>query len=151
MTLTPGSFRPFNLPRIGEPGHGGIVIGDHLAEIDRRRLDLLVLAELAVAGVEVVEAQALEHLQIAGDGLRIVHGRGDEIVEIDVLDIEGPPHMGAAFFQDLRHGQLIPRGIEARPDRLRIDENLAQGQGGREDLDEDCAHSAAVIGSLHST
>ena len=101
-------LQSLQLPRIGEPGHGGIVVGDHLAEIDRRRLDLLVLAELAVAGVEVVEAQALEHLQIAGDGLRIVHGRGDEIVEIDVLDIEGPPHMRAAFFQDLRHRPTDP-------------------------------------------
>ena len=55
------------------------------------------------------------------------------------------------FFRICVTANLIPSGIEARPDRLRIDENLAQGQGGREDLDEDCAHSAAIIGSLHST
>ena len=28
-------LQSLQLPRIGKPGHGGIVVGDHLAEIDR--------------------------------------------------------------------------------------------------------------------
>ena len=49
--------------------------------------------------------------------------------------------------EDLRHLALIPGRIEARLDRVRIDENLAQGQGRCKNLDEDRAHSAAIIGS----
>ena len=46
--------------------------------------------------MQIVEAQSLQDLQVSGDGLRVVHGRGDQIVEIDVLDVEGAAHMGAA-------------------------------------------------------
>ena len=38
-------------------------------------------------------------LAVAGDRLRIVHGGRDQLVEIDVLDVEGLAHMGAARAQ----------------------------------------------------
>ena len=43
----------------------------------------LVLAELAIGEVQVVEIEALERLDVAGDRLRIVHRGVDQVVEVD--------------------------------------------------------------------
>jgi hypothetical protein len=62
--------------------------------------------------VQVAEADALEHLHVAGNGLRVFHRGGDEFVEVDVLDVEGAAHMGAAVLQDLLHARPVLYRIE---------------------------------------
>ena len=37
----------------------------------------------------------------AGHGLRVVHGGGDEVVDIEVFDVEGLAHVRAARPQEL--------------------------------------------------
>ena len=110
--MRPRQLEALQLRVVGKVGERLVVVGDDLAEIDRRRLDRLVLAELAIGHVQVAEADALEDLHVAGDRLRIVHRGGDEVVEVDVLDVEGAPHMGAAVLEDLRHSPPVADGIE---------------------------------------
>ena len=117
-----------------------VVVGDHLAEPHGRVLDRLVLAELLVDGVQLAEVEALEGLGLAGDGLRVLHRGGDEVVDVDVLDAEGRRHVGAAGLEEARHLPLVPLGVVGGPDGVRLDGDLAQGERGREDLDEDGAH-----------
>ena len=81
---------------------------DHVAEIDGRLRDLLVLAELPVGGLQIGKIDAAERLALA-DGLRVVQRGRDQVVEVDVLDVEGLAHMGAAGAQQLRHLRLVPR------------------------------------------
>ncbi len=106
---------------IGQVGDRLVVEIDHVAEIDRRRRDLLVLAELPVGGEQVGEIDAAERLALAGDRLRIVHGGGDEVVEVDVLDVERLAHMGAARAQEARDLLLVAArgrtGSSPRPAR----------------------------------
>ena len=44
--------------------------------------------------------------------LRIVERGGDQLVEIDVLDVEGLAHMGAAGLQQPGDLRLVPRAVE---------------------------------------
>ena len=94
--LAPGSFKPLQLAVIGQIGGRLVVEVDDVAEIDRRLGHLLVLAELPIGGVQVGEVEAAERLDLAGERLRVVERGGDELVEIDVLDVEGLAHMRAA-------------------------------------------------------
>ena len=50
-----GSLRPLSSRRVGQIGGGVIEELDHLAEIDHRIGDALVLAELMVGGVQVTK------------------------------------------------------------------------------------------------
>ena len=59
---------------VGQIGSGVVIELDHLAEVDHRTGDILVLAELMVGGVEVGEIDAVKGLDIAGDHLWIVQG-----------------------------------------------------------------------------
>ena len=99
---------------VGQIGDGRVVVGDDGAEIDGRARDRLALAELPVDEVQLAEVDALQDLDLAGDGLRVLHGGGDEVVEVDVLDVEGAPHMRAAVLEHLRH-----RGRVRAPGRTR--------------------------------
>src|SRR5262249_58341227 len=102
---------------LGERGQrGGRLVEelDQVAEIHRRYGDGLVLAELAVCGLQIGEIDAVKSLVLAGNGLWVVHGGGDEVLEVDVLDVEGLTHVGAAPAQGLGPELLILRAGEAR-------------------------------------
>src|SRR5262249_30937641 len=111
---------------------------DHVAKIDRRYGDGLVLAELAVCGLQIGKIDAVKSL--VGNGLRVVHCGGDEVLEVDVLDVEGLTHVGAARAQELRHELLILSAVEARLHLIRRSRNLTERQRGRKDLDQDRFH-----------
>ena len=48
--------------------------------------------------LEVAEVEPLQDLDVARDRLGVLHGGGDEIVEVDVLDVEG---LGTDFVDGL--------------------------------------------------
>src|SRR5262249_9700868 len=83
---------------------------------------------------------AAKHLALAGDGLRVLHGGRDEVVEVDVLDVEGLAHVGAARAQELRHGSLIGGTIESGRHGSLFRRHLAQRQLIRKYLDEEGFH-----------
>ena len=121
-------------------GCRGIEELDHLAEVDDWIGDVLVLAELAIGGVQVGEVDAVKGLDVAADHFRVVKRGGDEAVEVDRLDIEGRPHVGAAVAQNLHHlGTVLP-DVKVRLHRLRLGRHLAQRQRGGKDLDQNQVH-----------
>ena len=108
---------------------------DHLAEVDDRLGDGLVLAELAISGVEVRKIDAVKRLDVTGQGLRVVECGRDQVVEVHRLDIEAPAHIGAAIAQYLHHLVPILHRVEMRLHRLRLGHHLAQRQRSRKNLD----------------
>ena len=80
-------------------------------------------------------------LHLGADRLRVVERGGDQLVEIDGLDVEGLAHMGAAVAQNLHHLVLVADRIELRLHRLRLRHDLAERQRRRENLDEDHVHA----------
>ena len=70
-----GSLRALEPRLVGQIGGGVVVELDHLAEVDDRIGDGLVLAELMIGGVEVGEIDAVKGLDVAADRLRIVQSR----------------------------------------------------------------------------
>ena len=105
--------------RVGQVRRRAVEELDHLAEIDHRIGNVLVLAELVVGGVQIGEVDAVESLDVAGDRFGVVQGGGDQIIEVDRIDVERLPHMGAAVAQDLHDFDPILDRIEMRLDRLR--------------------------------
>ena len=140
--------QPFQFRVVGQIGDGRVVVGDDGAEIDGRARDRLALAELPVDEVQLAEVDALQDLDLAGHGLRVLHGGGDEVVEVDVLDVEGAPHMRAAVLEHLRDRGSVARRVERGLHRLRAGGDLAEREGGGKDLDENGAHSNGAPGSL---
>ena len=51
--------------------------------------------------MQIGKIDAAEGLALPRDCLRVVHGRGDEFVEVDVLNVESLAHMGAARAEQL--------------------------------------------------
>ncbi len=130
----------FELVVIGQICERLVVEIDHVTEIDRGRIDLLVLAELAVGDLQVCEIYAMKDLALAGNSLRIFHRGCDQLVEIDVLDIEGLAHMAAACAQELANPRLIGGAVEPGHDRVRRRGHLAERQRSREHLDQQGFH-----------
>ncbi len=125
------------LGRVGQIGRRIVEEVDHLAEIDDRLVDRLVLAELMIGGVEVGEIETVEGLDVGAHGLRIVERGRDEFVEIDRFDIERMRHVGAAVAQQLHDGGLILNRIEMGFHGLRLRRDLAQRECRRKKLDQD--------------
>jgi len=94
--------------------------------------------------VQALELQAVERLDARG-GLRIRHGGRDQVVEVDVLDVEGLAHMGAAVAQDVDDLVPVGRGIEMSLHRLRPGGHLAQRQRGSENLDQNGVHRPDTV------
>ena len=135
-------LEPAQLVVVGQVGGGLVVDVDHLAEIDGGFGNLLVLAELPIGRLQIGKVDAAKHLDLVGDGLRVVDRGGDEVVEIDVLDVEGFAHVGAAGLQQAGDLRLVSRSIELGRDGARRDGDLTERQRGREHLDEERFHAA---------
>ena len=125
---------------IGQIGSCLVVEVDDVAEVDRRRRHVLVLAELPVGGLQIGKIDAVKNLALAGDRLRVVHGGGDQLLEVDVLDVECLAHVRAARAQKLCHLLLILGAIEACFHRIRRGRDLTERQRGRKDFDQDRFH-----------
>ena len=135
-----GQPHALELGMIGQIGTRLVVEIDHVAKIHRRYSDGLVLAELPICGLQVGEIDAVKRLVLAGNGLRVVHRGGNEVLEVDVLDVEGFAHVGAARAQELRHELLILGALEARLHLIRRSRDLTERQRGRKDLDQNRFH-----------
>jgi hypothetical protein len=125
---------------VGQIGRGVVEELDHLAEIDHRIADILVLAEPVIGDVQVSEIDAMKGLDVGANRLLVVERGGDEVIEVDRFDVERPAHMGAAGAQGLHHLVLVGHGIEMGLPCLRLSHHFAQRERGRKDLDEDQVH-----------
>src|SRR5262249_28997825 len=139
-----GKFEAFELGGIGQIGSCLFVEVDDIAEIDRRRRHVLVLAELPVGGLQIGKIDAVKNLALAGDRLRVVHGGYYQLLHVDVLDVECPAHGGAGRPPQLFHLPLILGALEARFHRIGGGRDLTERQRGRKDLDEDRFHRTAA-------
>ena len=81
---------------------------------------------------------------LSPDRLRVIHRGRDQLVEIDVLDVEGLAHMGAARAQQLRHLRADRPPVELGLHRIRRRRHLTERQRGGEDLDEERFHRAVA-------
>ena len=61
-----------------------------------------------------------------GVGLWIVHGGGDEVVQVQIFNFERALHVRATLSQQTHDFSLILRGVEGCPEFLRQDEHLAE-------------------------
>ena len=137
-----GELESPELVMVREVGGRLVVEIDHLAEVDRGLGDLLVLAELPVGDVQVGKIDAAERLDLAGKRFRVVQCGGDQLVEVDVLDVEGLAHMGAAGLQQPGDLLLVAGAVELGFHRVRRGRDLTERQGGRKNLDEEGFHRA---------
>ena len=129
------------LAGIRQVGGRLVVEIDDVAEVDDRGRDLRARAELPIGGMQVGKIDAAERLLLA-DRLRIVQRGRDQLIEVDVLDVEGLAHMGAAGAQQLRHLLLVLGAVELRLHRLGRGRDLTECESGSKDLDEDRFHRA---------
>ena len=134
---------------IGQVGDRLVVVVDDLAEIDGGHRHLLVLAKLTVGRLQIGKIDAAKRLVLAGHRLRIVHRRGDELVEIDVLDVEGLAHVRAARAQQPCHLFLIAGAVELRLHRVRRRRDLTERKRGRKDLSKERFHGRGVAPALY--
>ncbi len=128
---------------IGQVGCRLVVEIDHIAEIDGRSSDDLVLAKLPIRGLQVRKIDAAERLALA-DRLRIVERGRDYFLEINVLDIEGLEHMGTACAQQQSDLRLVLSAIEPGLHCLGRGRHSTERQCGRKNLDENRFHFGVV-------
>ena len=125
---------------IGQVGGRLVVEIDHVAEIDRRRRpsrSCKTAGRPMCRSAKLMPRNALLSPTTAcGSSKR---GR-DEVLEIDVLDVEGLAHMGAASAQQLRDLLLIAGAIELGFHRLGRGRHLAERQRRGKDFDEERFH-----------
>src|SRR6266567_4132570 len=140
---------------IGQIGGRLVVEVDDVAEIHGRHRDFLVLAELPVGGLQIGKIDAVKNLALAGDRLRVVHGGCDQLLEVDVLDVEGLAHMRAARVQELSDLLLVSHAIELRLHRVRRGGYLTKCKSRGEDFDQGRFHhrpeaaATAWLGALN--
>ena len=108
-------------------------------------VDRIVAAELLVGDGEVVEVDAAERPDLAGEGLRVLHRGVDQRVEIEILDVEGLAHVRAAVLEELHDLGLIVGGIEFGLQRFRTRRHLRERERGGKHLDEDQIHRALPV------
>src|SRR5262249_11482081 len=102
--------------------------------------DVLVLAELAIDHDYVLKLEAVQRLDLRGDGARVVHRGLDQVVDIDRLDVEGLAHMGAAVPHDAGDLDCVVHRVEPGVDRVGACGHLTKRQECRQDLDEKHIH-----------
>src|SRR6266700_1616264 len=131
----------FELGMVGQVSCRLVVEIDHVGEVDGRHRYFLVRAELTISCLQVAKIDSSKQLVLAGDRLRIIEGGGDEIVEIDVVDVEGLAHMRAARPQQLRGLVLIAAAVELRLHRIWRGRDLTERESGGKDLRKDGLHA----------
>src|SRR5262245_46550300 len=124
---------------IGQLAARLVVDIDYFPGLHRQHYDLLILAELPVRHLQIDEIDPAKR-RILPNGLRIVQGGCDQLLEVDVLDVECLAHVRAARVQQLRDLLLISHAIKLRLHRVRRGGYLTQRKSRREDLDEDGFH-----------
>ncbi len=130
---------------VGQILDRAVVESDDLTKIDLRSFHFFDLAELPVGHVEVGQIQPFERLDLTAQRLLVIHGSGNQIVQIDVLDVESLAHVGAAGTQKLRHLEAVAHRIELRLDPIRTGSDLAEGKRRGEDLDENRVHDLPTV------
>ncbi len=129
----------FQLGVVGQVVELGIVKGDELADIDRAAHSAMI-AILLVGPDEVVELHPAQGFDIAAHRLLIFHRRGDEIVEVDRLDVEDLLDMSASLAEQPHHFGLVGLRIEHGLHVVWRRRHLRQRKPHGEQLDEDFVH-----------
>ena len=138
----------FQFVVVGQIGHRLVVIGDDLVEIGRRFVDRLARAELPVQGMQVGKVEPAKRLIVSRDALGIAQRCLDQLVDIDILDVEGPAHVLAPILQQRdRFGPITAR-IEFGAYRVLAGHDLAESQSGGQDLDQNCVHAKPITTAL---
>ncbi len=142
-----GARKPevLKLHGVGQILDRAVVESDDLTKIDRRFFHFVDLAELPVGHVEVGQLQSFECLDLAAQCLLVIHGSGNQIVQVDVLNVESLAHVGAAGTQKLRHLGAVTYRIKLRLDPIRPGGDLAEGKRRGEDLDENRVHNLPPV------
>src|SRR5215470_12708005 len=129
---------------IGQVSGRLVVKVDDVAEVHGRHRDVLVLAELPVSRLQIDKIDPAEHLVLT-HRLWIVQGGCDQILEVDVLDVEGLAHMRAARVQQLRDLLLVSHAIELRLHRVRRGGYRTKRESRRKDFYEDGFHGGKAL------
>ena len=140
-----GKPKLLELHGVGQILDRAVVESDDLTKIDRRFFHFVDLAELPVGHVEVGQLQSFERLDLAAQCLLVIHGSGNQIVQVNVLDVESLAHVGAAGTQKLRHLGAVTYRIKLRLDSIRPGGDLAEGKRRGEDLDENRVHDLPPV------
>ena len=90
--------------------------------------------------MQIGKIDAAKRLILDGHRLRIVHRRGDELVEVDVLEVESLAHVRADRAQQPSHLFLIAGAVELRLHRVRRRRDLTERKRRCEDFDQDGFH-----------
>ena len=135
-----GKLQSLQLGVIGQVGGRLVVEMDNITEIDRRLFDLVVFAELPIGRMQVGEVETTERLDLVGERLRVVERERDQLIEVDVLEVEGLEHMRAACSQLLGNQGLVPGTVEAGLHRIRCSRHLTERQSRAEDFDQERFH-----------
>ena len=128
---------------VGQVGGRPIVEVDHVGEVDGGYRYVLIFAELTISYLQLGKIDSSKQLVLAGDRLRIIESGSDEIVEIDVLDVEGLAHVGAARAQELYDLLLVAGAVELCLNRIGRGRHLTERERGGKDFDEDGFHGLA--------
>jgi hypothetical protein len=104
-----GKLETLEFMMVRKGGGCFIVVIYHFTQIDDGSLNLLVPAELPVCRLQISKIDAAELPIFIAQRPRIVHSGLNEVIKIDVLDLEGLDHVGAAGLQQL--GELLPIAI----------------------------------------
>ena len=143
-----GKLHAFELGVVGQVGGRPIVEVDHVGEVDGGYRYVLIFAELTISYLQLGKIDFSKQLVLAGDRLRIIESGSDEIVEIDVLDVEGLAHVGAARAQELYDLLLVAGAVELCLNRIGRGRHLTERERGGKDFDEDGFHGLAGRAAL---
>ena len=123
-----------------------VVESNDFADIHCRIGGRRSFTELPVRIHQIIEVDAAERLALPRYSLRVIHGDGDKLIDVDVLHIEHFEHVRTAVAQQTHDFGLISRGIELCF-YIRPGGNLAQRQSDSKDLDQNRTHrrTAAVV------
>src|ERR1700730_2890707 len=137
-----GELEALELIMVRKGGGCFIEVIDHLTQIDDGSLNLLALAELPVRRLQIGKIDAAELLVFTAERPWIIHCGLNEVIKIDVLDLEGRDHVGAAVMQQLSDLLLIAVAIELCLHRIGSYCHLAERQRRGKNFDEKCFHSS---------
>ena len=98
-----------------------------------------------IGGVQIGEVDAVKGFDVARDRLGVIQRGGDQVVQVDRLDVEGLPHVGTAVAQDLHDFGPILHRVEMGFDRLGRSRDFAQRQRNGKKLGQNYFHRTRTI------